>query len=199
MQKVKVGAKLSALSSVLLNHVARGVLTFAFFLLASTFLYASSFPAQERATASNEAVVNGSLAELRDKRRVLLIVRRSGVVDASGVSQSVLSEIYKTNSASQTIFPRTYNAIARKLNKYMKDCKSISAAEGISDADFIVLFSVLEIRRPLGTPYAYGEMFVILNESSKPRIIWRTRQGGNFVEDAAKDLIRDLKEVRCER
>lgn len=156
---------------------------------------AASFPSQERSSKFRGAVVNGSLEELRDKRRVWLIVRRSAVLDASGVESSVLSEVYREARQS---FPRTYNLIAQKLNKYMKQHGSISAAPNLTDSDFILFFNVLEIRRPLGTPYAFGELFVIINLKSKPRIIWQTRSGGMFVDDAVNDFISELKAVRGE-
>jgi hypothetical protein len=158
---------------------------------------AASFPSQERSSKFSGAVVNGSLMELRDKRRVWLIVRRSAVLDANGVESSVLSEAYRERPGQQS-FPRTYNLIAQKLNKYMKQHGSISAAPNLSDADFILFFNVLEIRRPLGTPYAFGELFVIINVKSQPRIIWQTRSGGMFVDDAVNDFISELKAVRGE-
>jgi hypothetical protein len=159
---------------------------------------ATSFPSQEREAASAGAVVNGSLAELRDKHTVWLIVRRGAILDARSAEASILSEVYKERNSRQT-FPRTYNLIARKLNNYMKEHASISAAKTLSDADFILFFNVLEIRRPLGTPYAYGELVVILNVKSKPRIIWKTRSNGMFVDDAMSDFISELKAVRGEK
>jgi hypothetical protein len=89
--------------------------------------------------------------------------------------------------------------IARKLNKYMKEYGSITASPNLSEAEFIIFFNVLEIRRPLGTPYAYGEMFVVLNLKSKPRIIWKTRSKGMFVEDAISELLTELKAARGEK
>jgi hypothetical protein len=79
--------------------------------------------------------------------------------------------------------------------------RSISAAREISSAEFIIIFNLLEYRMPLGRPYAYGEMFVILNDRSgagQPRIIWKTRKSPVTVEDAINELIRDLKDARGE-
>ncbi|HEX8174873.1 MAG TPA: hypothetical protein VF543_07125 [Pyrinomonadaceae bacterium] len=152
---------------------------------------AAPLPSQERDSG------RGSLAELRDKQRVWVIVRRGAVLDASGVDASVISEVYREGS-HRPAFPRTFNLIARKLNKYIKEHKSISAARSLSDADFILFFNVLEIRRPLGTPYAYGELFVILNTQPSPRILWKTRNSGKFVDDAVADFISELKAVRGE-
>lgn len=140
----------------------------------------------------------GSLMELKDKHKVWLIVRRGALLDARGADASVLSEVYKEGNIRQT-YPRTFNVIARRLNKYMKEHGSITAAPSLSDSDFIIFFNVLEIRRPLGTPYAYGELFVILNDEPKPRVIWKTKSSGMFVDDAIGDLISEMKAVRGER
>jgi hypothetical protein len=153
---------------------------------------ASSLPSQERDSGT------GSLAELRGKQRVWLIVKRGAVLDARSVDASILSEVYREGS-HRTTYPRTFNLIARKLNKYIKEYKSVSAAPSLSEADFILFFNVLEIRRPLGTPYAYGELFVILNTKPKPRILWKTRNSGKFVDDAISDFISELKAVRGEK
>ena len=158
---------------------------------------AASFPSQERSAGFKETAVKGSLAELRNKHRVWLIVRRSALLDASGAEETVLSEVYRSGNTWQN-YPRTFNSIARKLNKYMKERRSITAARSLVDAEFIVYFNVLEIRRPLGTPYAYGELFVILNEASNPRIIWKSRSNGMFAEDAINTLLEDLKAARGE-
>lgn len=159
---------------------------------------AASFPSQERDAELGDSVVNGSLMELRDRHSVWLIVRRGALLDARGADASVLSEVYR-EANMRSNYPRTYNLIAKKLNKYMKERGSITAATNLSDADFILFFNVLEIRRPLGTPYAYGELFVILNVKSKPRILWKTKRGGMFVDDAVSDFISDLKAARGER
>jgi hypothetical protein len=157
---------------------------------------AASFPNQER--GSTGSIEGGSLAELRDKHKVWVIVRRGAVLDARGVEASVLSEVYRDTDGRQT-FPRTYNTIARKLNKYMKEHRSITAAISLGEAEFILFFNVLEIRRPLGTPYAYGELFVILNVKPNPRVLWKTRSDGKFVDDAISDFLSELKATRGEK
>lgn len=171
------------------------VLSFALFLIICFV------PAQAQRNTFNEGVVTGSLYELRDKRRVLLMVRRSSVVDASGQAKTILSEVYEPSAEPRGRFARIYNALARKLNKYMRQYQSISGARNISEAEFIILFNLLEYRRPLGTPYPYGELFVILNDrsnGSKPRIIWKTRKSSMWAEDAIDEFIRDLKATRGE-
>ncbi|MCA1558340.1 MAG: hypothetical protein LC731_07370, partial [Acidobacteria bacterium] len=102
---------------------------------------------------TRDSEFSGSLVELRDKHRVWVIVRRGAVLDARGTEQSVLSEVYREGVARQS-YPRTYNMVARKLNKYMREHQSITAARNLSESEFIIFFNVLEVRRPLGTPYA---------------------------------------------
>ncbi len=169
-----------------------------FWLFIFIFSAVTLFPAQAQSAATDEGSVSGSLAEIRNKRRLFLIVRRSAVVDASGSANSVLSDLYKPDDHRMN-FPRTYNQMAQKLNKYMKERGSITAAQSAAEAEFIIFFNVLEVRRPLGTPYAYGELFVILNEPKRPRIIWKTKKTGMFAADAMNALIRDLKDARGER
>jgi hypothetical protein len=156
---------------------------------------------EEPAHVNQTSVVTGSLYELRDKRRVLLMVRRSTVVDTSGPTKEILAEAFKDQTDSSMRFPRTYNTLARKLNNYMRKHQSISAARSLEEAEFIVLFNVLEFRRPLGVPHPYGELYVILKEQGtgkQPRIIWKTRKNSMWVEDAINDLLKELKSSRRE-
>ena len=142
--------------------------------------------------------VTGSLAELKNRKRVLLLVRRSAVVDSRGSAESLLKEAY---AGGPTRYPRIYNLLARHLNRYMGKYHSISAVTSAPEAEFIVFFNLLEYRFPLGYPYPYGELFVILNDTAggrRPRVIWKTRKSPLWVEDAIKELIRDLKTVRGE-
>ena len=157
--------------------------------------------AQSQQSAVDYDVVTGSLLEIRTRRHVLLLVRRSAVIDSRGQARSILNEVYRSDVEPARQYGRIYNEIAGKLNKYMRKYRSISAVNDISSAEFIVFFNLLEYRRPLGQPYPYGEMFVILNEKSgsgQPRIIWKTRKSPVSVEDAVNELIRDLKVTRGE-
>lgn len=157
--------------------------------------------AQEKPVEESDSVVTGSLAELRNRRRALLLVNRSSVFDSRGLTETVLKDAYGTDPDTRFRYPQIYNTIARKLNKYIRKHKGISAVKNISDADFIILFNLLEYRRPLGFLHPYGELFVILNDTSggkRPRILWKTRKTPMWVEDAVGDFIRDLKAVRGE-
>jgi hypothetical protein len=151
--------------------------------------------------AGGSAVLYGSVEELKYSRRVLLLVRRSSVVDSGGTAKTVLNDAYRTDGDMRSRYPRLFNLLARKLNNYMKKYQSMSAARDVSEADLIVFFNLLEYRRPLGVPYPYGELFVILNDRSgvrPPRIVWKTRKSSVWAEDAIGDFLKDLKAVRGE-
>ncbi|MDT4899026.1 MAG: hypothetical protein QOH25_4103 [Acidobacteriota bacterium] len=157
--------------------------------------------AQQNSPGVNDNVVTGSLAELRNSRRVLLLVHRSTMIDSRGLAKTILDEAYRTGPETRFRYPRLYNSLARKLNNYMKKYQSISAAEDVSNADFIIFFTLLEYRRPLGVPYPYGEMFVILNNRANgklPRIVWKSRKSSMWAEDALGDFLKDLRAVRGE-
>jgi len=175
---------------------------FVIILLLVLFLPSQLAPAQtQEEKSAADVVVTGSLSELRNKRRVLLIVHKSAVVDAREQAKVILAEIYRPNGEPRPRHPRVFNSIARRLNKYMVKYQSLSAARDLSDAEFIVFFNLIEYRRPLGYPYPYGELFVILNdrtEGRQPRIIWKTRKSPVWAEDAVKDLINDLRTARGE-
>src|SRR5689334_9625002 len=132
----------------------------------AVFLTLGPAPAPPQRHSLNEGAVTGSLNELRGKRRILLIVRRSPVVDAGGPAKTILAEVYEPGAEPRARFARIFNALARKLNKYMIRYQSISSARDISEAEFIVFFNLLEYRRLLGVPYPYGDLFVILNDRS---------------------------------
>ena len=157
--------------------------------------------AGQNSVDANGSVVTGSLEELRNSQRVLVLVNRSSVMDSRGQAKTILDEAYNTNPETRLRYPRLYNSLARKLNNYMKKYQSIRPAEDIAGADFIIFFNLLEYRRPLGVPYPYGELFVILNKraNGKPaRIVWKSRKSSMWVEDAIGDFLKDLRAVRGE-
>ena len=170
-------------------------------LLLAGLLLVCLASAQPQQKSINDVTVTGSLSELRNKRRVFLVVRRSSVIDAREQARAILDEVFRVDGEPRQRFPRLYNSLARRLNKYMVKYQSISAARGVGDAEFIVFFNLIEYRRPLGYPYPYGELFVILNdhsEGARPRIIWKTRKSPMWAEDAVKEFINDLKATRGE-
>ena len=145
---------------------------------------------------------DGSLAEIKDKRSVALVIIRSSVLDATGDDEPIIREAL---AGEPRLAPRhrfTYSLVARKLNQYIRKYRSLRPADQTSHADFIIYFKLVEYRRMLNGTYPYGEMFVIVNPkpetNGSARIIWRTNKV-MFAEDAIKSLLRDLKQVRGER
>jgi len=153
------------------------------------------------AAAQTPVVENNSLEEVRDKRRALLVVFKSRVLDVSDREQAIIDDVLKADPEPKGRYRWVYSQLARKLNKYMRQYKSLTSANALSDADYVIFFNVVEFRRILDTPYPYGELFVIVKGSPEklkpPRVIWRARKV-LFAEDAIGDLIKDLKTLHGE-
>lgn len=181
------------------RHFPRTLITFILPLL----LVGGAAPcARAQDVAAEPTVVRGSLAELKGKRHVVLVVNRSEVVDAREPGRAIIEAAYKTTTRQSRNYRFTYNTLARKLNGYMKKHGSISAVEQAAQADFIVFFNLLEYRRSLGVYYPYGETYVISNRppapDGQPRILYKSRKV-MWAEDSINELIRDLKAVRGEK
>ena len=142
-----------------------------------------------------------SLDEVRDKRRALLVVFKSRVIDASDRERAIIDDVLRADPEPKGRYRWVYTQLAKKLNKYIQKYKSLSAASGLSQADYVIFFNVVEFRRILNTPYPYGELFVIVKGSPEilkpPRVVWRAKKV-LVAEDAIGDLIKDLKAVRGE-
>ena len=142
-----------------------------------------------------------SLAEVRDKRNVLLVVYKSRVLDVNDRERAIIEDVLKADPQPKGRYRWVYGQLARKLNKYMHKYRSLSAASELSEADYVIFFNVVEFRRILNTPYPYGELFVIVKGSPEtlkpPRVVWRAKKV-LYAEDAIGDLIKDLKAVRGE-
>lgn len=183
-------------------HYVKGILLLLFVVLASrpALCQAQQTPVDgHNSSSSSGIVVTGSLAELRNSRRVVLLVRRSTVIDSRGQAGAIINEAYRADPEANRRYPRLFNLLARKLNNYMNKHGNITAVKNITDSDFIILFNLLEYRRPLGRPYPYGELFVILNDrfnGKPPRIVWKSPKSSMWAEDAIEEFIRDLKTVR---
>lgn len=164
------------------------------------FLFANVISAQNSSASS--APPYNSLYEIADKSRILLLVRKTSVIDVSGGRNSMIEEVLKTDPRQSRRYRSAYNTIAGKLNKYMKKHKSISAVGRIEEADYIIFFNLLEYRWPLGSPYPYGELYVIVNfepgERNGPRVIWKSKKV-QWAGDAADDLIDDLRALQKQR
>ena len=162
----------------------------------------SAAAAQQNGSAPKTAHATNSLAELVDKRRVLLVVFRSRVVDVSeNRERAIIEDVLKADPTPKGRFRWVYNVMARKLNKYMDKYGSLTAAEGLADAEYVIYFNVVEFRRILDTVYPYGELFVIIKgepeQLKPPRIVWRAKKV-QFAGDVIGDLIKDLKTIRGE-
>jgi hypothetical protein len=173
-------------------------------ILIATFFVVSavSAVAQDRPTPTMQAAhAGGALAELRDKRRALLVVFRSRVVDVSNGERAIMEDVLKADPMPKGRNRWVYSELARKLNSYVRKYRSLTAAEGLADADYVIYFNVVEYRRILETTYPYGELFVIVKGSPEqkkpPRVVWRANKV-LFAGDAIGDLIKELKAIRGE-
>lgn len=155
--------------------------------------------AQEDSAVVNENT--GSLSDLLDKQRALLVVFRSRVISVENRDRAIIEDVLKTNPRPQGHYRWVYSQIANKLNKYIRKYGSLSAADGLADAQYVIYFNVVEFRRILNAHYPYGELFVIVKGSPQelkpPRIVWRAKKV-MVSTDAIGDLIKDLKTLRGE-
>lgn len=153
------------------------------------------------AAQAPDVELGNSLEEVRDKRNALLVVYKSRVIDASDRERAIIEDVLKADPQPKGRYRWVYTQLAKKLNKYIHKYNSIRPARGLSEADYVIFFNVVEFRRILNTPYPYGELFVIVKGSPEtlkpPRIVWRAKKV-LFAEDAIGDLIKDLKAVRGE-
>lgn len=160
----------------------------------------SAFPQRRTDDVKNENP-QGSLAEVRDKRRALLLVFKSGILDASDNERSIIDQVLKADPEPKGRNRWAYGTLAKKLNSYIRKYRSLVAADELSDADYVIYFNLIEYRRILNTMYPYGELFVIIKgtpENQKPpRVIWRAKKI-LWAGDAISDLIKELKSVRGE-
>ena len=143
----------------------------------------------------------GPFSELRDKRRALLVVFKSRVINVDNADRAIIEDVLKAHPAPRGRYARVYNELARKLNKYMGKYGSLTAARNLADAEYVIFFNVVEFRRILNAIYPYGELFVIVKgspqESKPPRIVWRAKKM-LIAEDAIRALITDLKVLHGE-
>jgi hypothetical protein len=163
-------------------------------------LFCSSAVAQD-ATVENNVPAGNSLWEVRDKRSALLVVFKSRILDVNDRERAIIQDVLKADPEPTGRYRWVYGQLARKLNKYMRKYKSLTAANELAEADYVIFFNVVEFRRVLNTIYPYGELFVIVKGSPEtlkpPRIVWRAKKM-LYADDAIGDLIRDLKAIRGE-
>jgi len=142
-----------------------------------------------------------TLSEVRDMRHALLVVFKSRVLDVSDREHAIIQDVLKADPEPKGRYMWAYGQMARKLNKYIRKYRSLSAASELNEADYVIFFNVVEFRRILNTLYPYGELFVIVKGSPEtgkpPRVVWRARKM-LVAEDAIDDLIKELKTLRGE-
>ncbi len=144
----------------------------------------------------------GNLTEIRDKRHIALLIVKSSILDASGTDDPTIREALGSEPREAPRYRFAYRVIAAKLNQYIRKHHSLQPVYETRQADFIVYFRLVEYRRLLNGFYPYGELFVIVGgqpgDVRPARIIWRTKKV-MYAEDAFKNLVKELKQVRGER
>jgi hypothetical protein len=173
------------------HHLRRSAL---FVVLPVAFILVASVRAGQTPTTITPE--QNSLAAVSNKRRALLIVFRSGVVDAGNGERLIIDQVLKTDPQPTGRFRWVYGVIAKKLNSYIRKYRSLSAAQDLSDADYVISFNLVEYRRILNTIYPYGELIVIAKGTpgtqTPPRVVWRGKKVV-YAGDAIGDLIKELK------
>jgi hypothetical protein len=144
----------------------------------------------------------GTISELRDKQRALLVVFKSRIIDVSDDGdRAIIDDVLKADPYPKGRYRWVYNELAKHLNKYIRKYGSLSSARDFSDADYVIFFNVVQFRRILNAVYPYGELFVIVKGSPQelkpPRVVWRAKKV-LFADDAIRNLIKDLKALRGE-
>lgn len=157
--------------------------------------------AQDDGSVKASAEASTRLDEIRDKHRALLVVFRSRVLDVSDGERAIIEDVLKADPHPKGRNRWVYSQLAGKLNKYIRKYRSLTAAEDLADAEYVIYFNVLEFRRILDGVYPYGELFVIVkgtpDQLKPPRVVWRAHKV-LFAEDAIGNLIKELKAVRGE-
>jgi hypothetical protein len=175
-------------------------------LAASLLLLArAGSPAQEAAQAPPADAPRGSLADISQRRRVALLVTRTRTVDARGPTV-VAVESYRqaVEGAVPPAHPAGHHAAARRLNKYIRKYRSMSAVRTYAQADFVLVFNVLRVRSSFipDEPYIFGKLYVIARGSAadpRPRIVWESKGHESRVDSAVGDFLKALKAARGEK
>ncbi|HEX5709589.1 MAG TPA: hypothetical protein VFX96_20085 [Pyrinomonadaceae bacterium] len=173
---------------------------------------ASRAPAQdEDATGMTSAgghedgeISRDSFPEVREMRRVMLVATKSLTVDTRGPARGVLEEVFRRPARQLRRHDYAYSVIGKRLNRYIRRHRSMTAVESLSEADFVIVFKVLNEQPSFiaSEPHIYGEMFVILNRTearARPVIVWWTKHNQTSLEDAVDDFLDDLRELRGEK
>lgn len=182
-----------------MNHVGKQ-LALAFVALIAATLPCSNASAQQRFRAGNDTQA-ASLSAIRLRDKGLVVVLKSSVISADEPESSIIESVLKADPGSIERHQLVYRTLVKKLNGYIRKHKSMSAATDLSEADFVIFFSLVEYRRILNATYPFGELFVIVKGEPQmrlpPRIIWKSNKV-IWVGDAINNFLRDLKSTRGE-
>ena len=176
-------------------------------LLCSALLACGAGPpraaARQTPYTRDESVPRGTLAGVKGKRRVALLVSRALVVDARDPALVALED-YRRALDGQA--PRQHDAAARrvadKLNKYIRKYRSSTAVENVADADLVLVFKVTGQRRSAlpDDPFIWGKLFVIaFGPGRAPRVVWESEGDDKNPEDATGDFVKALRNARGEK
>jgi hypothetical protein len=136
---------------------------------------------------------------------MLLVAGRSFAVDARApteVSAEDVRRALEDDRAPTSL--RAYRVVGGKLNAYIRKYESMTSVVTREEADFLVVFKVMQERHSHISPqtYSYGKLFVVergARAGDKPRVLWESKGEMTLAEDAAGELIKALKEVRGEK
>lgn len=171
--------------------------------LVTVGLLAAVAAAGQRAPAGE--VSRGPLSDVRALRRVALLVSRTQTVDARDPAQIAVEQYGRALAGSG---PRThapaYRAVARRLNKYIRKYRSMTAVQSAAEADFVIVFNVLRVRGSFipDEPYIFGKLFVVArapDPARPPRVVWESEGYESRLEDAVGDFLKALRAARGER
>lgn len=164
--------------------------------------WALSFCAAAQGDKSSPASnTTGSLFAIANKKRALLIVYKSNILEVGNNERSIIKQAIQADPRPTRRNKLAYATIARKLNEYIRKYHSMSAVQRLDDADYIIFFNLLEIKWPLGSPYPYGELYVILkgekNLPENSKVLWKSAKS-EWAGDGVKSLIKQLRMFRGE-
>lgn len=157
-------------------------------------------PEQPAAEAPGRpGVAYGSLQEVRGTMmNARLLVIRPRTVHAGDAALGV-TEAVRGRATTERRLSRLHNAIAKMLNKYIEKYGGMTATRSVEEADYVVVFNLLQFKRVLNDIYPTGEMYLVAyREPGPPRVLWKTPKE-MFYDDATKNLIKALKQSRGEK
>jgi len=188
----------NSLRQRLAPHAARA-------LVAAALLASAGAAARGLGGPEQPGVRRGTLAEIRGFKRVALLVIRTQTVDARDPAR-VAVETYRRalSDAPPRLHVSGHRAAARRLNKYIRKYRSISAVKSADEADFVIIIHVTRVRGSFipAEPYVFGKLFVIARASGadrRPPVLWESKGHDSRIDDALGDFLKALKTARGEK